>query len=258
MTSAPLRQEVEALRAQLNQHNYRYYVLDEPSIPDVEYDRLLRQLQTIEAQHPELISQDSPTQRVGAQPLTAFGEVTHDMRMLSLDNAFNDDEMRDFERRIKDRLKDTSELEFVCEPKLDGIAVSLLYENGIFVRGATRGDGQTGENITQNLRTVPSIPLTLMGTGWPERLEVRGEVYMPKAGFDAFNKQGLLTVKSPLLIRAMPRQVVCVNWIRKLPQAGPCRCVATALGLLTVGNFLVSTVTFCSSYIAGGFVSMTR
>ncbi len=199
MTSAPLRQEVEALRAQLNQHNYRYYVLDEPSIPDVEYDRLLRQLQTIEAQHPELISQDSPTQRVGAQPLTAFGEVTHDMRMLSLDNAFNDDEMRDFERRIKDRLKDTSELEFVCEPKLDGIAVSLLYENGIFVRGATRGDGQTGENITQNLRTVPSIPLTLMGTGWPERLEVRGEVYMPKAGFDAFNKQALANGEKPFV-----------------------------------------------------------
>lgn len=199
MTSAPLRQEVEALRAQLNQHNYRYYVLDDPSIPDVEYDRLLRQLQTIEAQHPELISQDSPTQRVGAQPLAAFGEVTHEMRMLSLDNAFNDDEMRDFERRIKDRLKDSSELEFVCEPKLDGIAVSLLYENGIFVRGATRGDGQTGENITQNLRTVPSIPLTLMGDGWPERLEVRGEVYMPKAGFDAFNKQALANGEKPFV-----------------------------------------------------------
>jgi DNA ligase (NAD+) len=199
MTSVQAQQVIEALRAELNQHNYRYYVLDDPSVPDAEYDRLLRQLQQLEADNPQLITVDSPTQRVGAQPLSAFGEVTHEVRMLSLDNAFDDDEMRDFERRIKDRLKDDAELEFACEPKLDGIAVSLLYENGLFVRGATRGDGQTGENITQNLRTVPSIPLKLMGCGWPQRLEVRGEVYMPSAGFDAFNQQALAKDEKPFV-----------------------------------------------------------
>ena len=199
MTSVQVQQEIEALRAELNQHNYRYYVLDDPSVPDAEYDRLLRQLQQFEADNPQLITVDSPTQRVGAQPLSAFGEVAHEVRMLSLDNAFDDDEMRDFERRIKDRLKDDADLEFACEPKLDGIAVSLLYEEGLFVRGATRGDGQTGENITQNLRTVPSIPLKLMGSGWPQRLEVRGEVYMPKAGFDAFNQQALAKDEKPFV-----------------------------------------------------------
>jgi len=199
MTSVQVQQEIEALRAELNQHNYRYYVLDDPSVPDAEYDRLLRQLQHFEADNPQLITVESPTQRVGAQPLSAFGEVAHEVRMLSLDNAFDDDEMRDFERRIKDRLKDDADLEFACEPKLDGIAVSLLYEEGLFVRGATRGDGQTGENITQNLRTVPSIPLKLMGSGWPQRLEVRGEVYMPKAGFDAFNRQALAKDEKPFV-----------------------------------------------------------
>jgi len=199
MTSVQVQQEIEALRAELNQHNYRYYVLDDPSVPDAEYDRLLRQLQHFEADNPQLITVESPTQRVGAQPLSAFGEVAHEVRMLSLDNAFDDDEMRDFERRIKDRLKDDADLEFACEPKLDGIAVSLLYEEGLFVRGATRGDGQTGENITQNLRTVPSIPLKLMGSGWPQRLEVRGEVYMPKAGFDAFNQQALAKDEKPFV-----------------------------------------------------------
>jgi len=199
MTSVQVQQEIEALRAELNQHNYRYYVLDDPSVPDAEYDRLLRQLQHFEANNPQLITVDSPTQRVGAQPLSAFGEVAHEVRMLSLDNAFDDDEMRDFERRIKDRLKDDADLEFACEPKLDGIAVSLLYEEGLFVCGATRGDGQTGENITQNLRTVPSIPLKLMGCGWPQRLEVRGEVYMPKAGFDAFNQQALAKDEKPFV-----------------------------------------------------------
>jgi len=191
MTLAKHQQEIETLRAQINQHNYRYYVLDDPSVPDVEYDRLMRRLQTLEVENPQFINPDSPTQRVGARPLSAFEEVAHEVPMLSLDNAFGADEMRDFERRIKDRLKSDEVVEFACEPKLDGIAVSLLYEQGQLVRGATRGDGQTGENITQNLRTVPSIPLKLMGSGWPERLEVRGEVYMPKAGFEALNRQAV-------------------------------------------------------------------
>lgn len=188
MVATP-EQEIDDLRIEINQHNYRYYVLDDPSVPDAEYDRLLRRLQTLEAENPQLVSPGSPTQRIGARPLSAFEEVAHEVPMLSLDNAFDADEMRDFERRIKDRLKSDKGIEFACEPKLDGIAVSLLYEDGLLVRGATRGDGQTGENITQNLRTVPSIPLKLMGSDWPRRLEVRGEVYMPKAGFDALNRQ---------------------------------------------------------------------
>lgn len=199
MSSSKVQQALDELRADINQHNYRYYVLDDPSVPDAEYDRLLRQLQQLEAANPSLISADSPTQRVGARPLSAFGEVRHELRMLSLDNAFNDDELRDFERRIKDRLDSTSSLEYACEPKLDGIAVSLLYEDGLLVKGATRGDGQTGEDITQNLRTVPSIPLKLMGEGWPKRLEVRGEVYMPKAGFEAFNQQALARGEKPFV-----------------------------------------------------------
>lgn len=191
MVATP-EQEIDALRIEINQHNYRYYVLDDPSVPDAEYDRLLRRLQILETENPQLVSPDSPTQRVGARPLSAFEEVAHEVPMLSLDNAFDADEMRDFERRIKDRLKSDQSVEFACEPKLDGIAVSLLYEDGLLVRGATRGDGQTGENITQNLRTIPSIPLKLMHFDWPRHLEVRGEVYMPKAGFDALNRQAQL------------------------------------------------------------------
>lgn len=182
-----LQQRLAELRQSLNEHNYRYYALDEPSIPDAEYDRLMRELQDIEAQHPEWITADSPTQRVGAEPLAGFKEVEHEVPMLSLDNAFSADEMRDFERRIKDRLDYNKDLAYTCEPKLDGIAVSLLYEAGKLVRGATRGDGRVGEDITHNVRTVKSIPLTLYGEGWPQRLEVRGEIYMPKAGFNALN-----------------------------------------------------------------------
>ncbi|MCV6610671.1 MAG: NAD-dependent DNA ligase LigA [Amphritea sp.] len=181
-------QLLEQLRDQLRHHNYQYYVLDNPSIPDAEYDRLFHQLKALEAEHPELITADSPTQRVGAEPLAAFSQVSHEMPMLSLDNAFDADDMRAFTKRIMDRLERDDELEFACEPKLDGIAVSLIYEQGVLVRGATRGDGSTGEDITLNVRTIPSIPLKLMGEGYPERLEVRGEIYMPKQGFDALNE----------------------------------------------------------------------
>ncbi|BFM16010.1 NAD-dependent DNA ligase LigA [Maricurvus nonylphenolicus] len=181
--------EIDTLKSQLNYHNYRYYVLDDPQIPDAEYDRQLQRLKTLENENPELITEDSPTQRVGAEPLSAFTQVTHEVAMLSLDNAFDDDDMLDFNRRAKDRLKQDEDIEFACEPKLDGIAVSLLYEKGLLVRGATRGDGTTGENITLNVRTIPSIPLTLIGEGFPEILEVRGEIYMPKAGFEALNER---------------------------------------------------------------------
>lgn len=180
---------VAELHKQLHEANHAYYVLDNPSIPDAEYDRLFHELKDIEAQHPELLTPDSPTQRVGAAPLSQFEQVQHEVPMLSLDNAFNEQDIRDFNRRIHDRLKDDSDILYACEPKLDGIAVSLLYENGVLVRAATRGDGSTGENITQNIKTVPSIPLKLSGKDHPPILEVRGEVYMPKAGFEAFNQK---------------------------------------------------------------------
>ncbi|MCW8193545.1 NAD-dependent DNA ligase LigA [Proteobacteria bacterium 005FR1] len=183
-----IKQSIAELREQINDHNYRYYVLDAPDIPDVEYDRLMNELKRLEAEHPALIVPDSPTQRVGAAPLSAFSTVKHEMPMLSLDNAFSDEEIADFNRRLSERLKSTEDIEFACEPKLDGIAISLLYEDGVFVRGATRGDGETGEDISQNVRTIPSVPLRLRGKGFPATLEVRGEVYMPKASFNSLNE----------------------------------------------------------------------
>lgn len=187
-SSAPA-DEVESLRAQLREHNYRYYVLDDPSVPDATYDRLMRRLQALEEEHPELVSEDSPSRRVGGAPVEGFRQVTHELPMLSLENAFSAEEMHDFERRLQQRLKQDNPLEFACEPKLDGIAVSLLYEGGVLARGATRGDGRTGEDITHNIRTVQSIPLRLLGAGHPSLLEVRGEVYLPRAGFEAMNEQ---------------------------------------------------------------------
>lgn len=180
--------EAEQLRAEINDHNYRYYALDEPQVPDAEYDRLMQRLLQLEIEYPQLITPDSPTQRVGATPLGAFATVKHEMPMLSLDNGFGDEDLYSFNRRIQERLKNTDAIEFACEVKLDGIAVSLLYQNGVLVRGATRGDGTHGEDITQNVRTVASIPLRLRGTGYPALLEVRGEIYMPRAGFTALNE----------------------------------------------------------------------
>jgi len=182
--------EVQDLRAQLDAWNYQYYVLDHPTVPDAEYDRCLRRLQSLEAAHPELVRPDSPTQRVGGAPLAHFSQVAHELPMLSLDNAFDAQDMRDFNRRLLDRLGDgTEQLEFSCEPKLDGIAVSLLYRDGLLQRGATRGDGSTGEDITLNVRTIPSIPLRLRGEEFPALLEVRGEIYIPTAGFERLNQR---------------------------------------------------------------------
>ena len=183
------------LRAELDQHNYRYYVLDEPSVPDAEYDRLFRELQALEAEHPELVSEDSPTQRVGGAALSAFSQVRHEVPMLSLGNAFEETDLREFDRRVVEGLDlpagdlfgGGAPVDYSCEPKLDGLAVSLLYRNGQLVQGATRGDGTTGEDISVNVRTIRNIPLKLHGTGWPEVLEVRGEVFMSKAGFDKLN-----------------------------------------------------------------------
>lgn len=186
MTAKDVRHRAEELRKQINHHNYRYYVLDAPLIPDAEYDRLLRELQTLEEQHPELITPDSPTQRVGAAPLKKFGAVKHEVPMLSLANAFSEQEVLDFDRRVRERLE-TEEIEYSAEPKLDGLAVSLLYRDGAFAQGATRGDGVTGEDVTQNLRTIGAIPLRLYGAGYPALLEVRGEVYLSKAAFEELN-----------------------------------------------------------------------
>jgi len=180
--------KINKLRDQLNHHSYQYYVLDDPEIPDVEYDRLYRELQALEKNHPELITSDSPTQRVGDKPLDGFTQVKHEIPMLSLDNVFNEAELSDFNKRIQQRLDSDDDISFAAEPKLDGLAVSLLYEKGLLVRAGTRGDGTTGENITQNIRTIQSIPLKLLGKNIPELLEVRGEVFMPKAGFEKINK----------------------------------------------------------------------
>ncbi len=188
MTDVAIEAQVVHLRNQLNEYNYQYYVLDDPTVPDAEYDRLLRQLQALEVQYPQLIVEDSPTQRVGGQANTSFASVTHEVPMLSLDNAFDETEFRQFDKRIQDRLKTSTDNVFCGEPKLDGLAVSILYQDGIMVRAATRGDGTTGEDITHNVRTIKNVPLRLRGDH-PARLEVRGEVFMPKAGFDTMNVQ---------------------------------------------------------------------
>ncbi|GAB1259952.1 NAD-dependent DNA ligase LigA [Aurantivibrio plasticivorans] len=188
-----IAQRADALRETLDEHNYRYYVLDDPDIPDAEYDRLMRELQSIEREYPKLLTPDSPTQRVGSEPLAAFSQVKHELPMLSLDNAFSDEELVHFNKRVCDRLKFAGDIEYACEPKLDGIAISLLYVDGVLTRGATRGDGETGEDITQNIKTVGSIPLKLRGKGYPRLLEVRGEVYMPKESFNALNEKARST-----------------------------------------------------------------
>ena len=186
--TADIQKRISILREQLNSYSHQYYILDAPSVPDAEYDRLYRELETLEKEYPETITADSPTQKVGAEPLSSFSQITHEMPMLSLDNAMNEDELIDFERKVKGRLNSDEAIEYACEPKLDGLAVSILYENGQLVQAATRGDGATGENITLNVRTIKNVPLSLRGDDYPERLEVRGEIYIPKAGFEKLNQ----------------------------------------------------------------------
>ena len=187
-----LQQQIDTLRQDLRRYEYEYHVLDNPTIPDAEYDRLFHQLKALEAAHPELITADSPTQRVGAKPLSGFAQIRHEIPMLSLDNAFSDEEFYAFVKRIEDRLIRLPEpLTFCCEPKLDGLAVSILYVNGILTQAATRGDGTTGEDITANIRTIRNIPLQLLMDNPPARLEVRGEVFMPHAGFERLNQLAL-------------------------------------------------------------------
>lgn len=186
-SKASAEKTINRLRDEINRHNYLYYVMDAPEIPDSEYDRLLRELQTLEEQYPELITSDSPTQRVGAIPLDAFQEVKHEVPMLSLNNAMDEQEVADFDRRIREKL-DKDNIVYTVEPKLDGLAISLLYKDGVLVRGATRGDGTRGEDVSQNVRTIETIPLKLMGKNYPKLLEVRGEVIMTKSGFNRLNE----------------------------------------------------------------------
>jgi DNA ligase (NAD+) len=187
-----VEKKVEDLRDQLRYHSHRYYVLDDPDIPDAEYDRLYKELVCYEEKYPDLVTADSPTQRVGASPLAAFEQIQHQKPMLSLDNVFDEDELRAFNQRILDRLKVDDEISYVAEPKLDGLAISIRYENGVLIHAATRGDGNNGENVTQNTRTIHSIPLRLIGTQYPDVLEVRGEIFMPKAGFLQLNEKARL------------------------------------------------------------------
>ena len=182
-----LRVRYETLIALISKYDHQYYVLNESTVPDAQYDRLMNELRQIESEHPKWITPNSPSQRVAGAPQVGFTTVAHRVPMLSLDNAFSADDLAAFVKRLQDRLNNVAEIEFACEPKLDGIAVSLLYEQGVLVRGATRGDGETGEDITANVRTIKSIPLQLQGEGWPATLEVRGEIYIPKMGFEKMN-----------------------------------------------------------------------
>ncbi len=191
MAQKEAKERIEKLRQQLNYHSHRYYVLDDPEISDAEYDRLFQELQGLENEYPELITPDSPTQRVGAPPLETFTTVSHTIPMLSLDNAFGDGEVRNFDGRVKRFLDSTQDIEYVVEPKIDGVAVELVYENGLFISGSTRGDGFVGEDVSLNLKTIKSVPLRLLSTesSIPERIEVRGEVFYPNSGFKKLNEE---------------------------------------------------------------------
>jgi DNA ligase (NAD+) len=182
------QQQLLKLKQQLEQYAHEYYVEDAPTVPDSEYDRLMQELVTLEQANPQWLTADSPSQRVGGEALSAFSQVQHEVPMLSLDNVFDDDGLFAFDKRLRERLANNGDIVYSCEPKLDGIAVSLLYQDGLLVRGATRGDGTTGEDITQNVKTIGSIPLKLRGSDYPKLLEVRGEIYMPKAGFNKLNE----------------------------------------------------------------------
>ncbi|MGI9344570.1 MAG: NAD-dependent DNA ligase LigA [Gammaproteobacteria bacterium] len=184
-----VRERAGKLKEEIEAHNHRYHVLDDPSIPDADYDKLMAELSALEAEYSDLVTPESPTQRVGAAPIAGFEQVRHEMPMLSLDNAFADDSVREFDQRVRDRLEFDGAIEYAVEPKLDGVAISIAYERGRLLRAATRGDGTTGEDVTHNVRTIQSVPLKLRGDDFPGYLEVRGEIFMPRAGFEALNRR---------------------------------------------------------------------
>ncbi|WP_133130797.1 NAD-dependent DNA ligase LigA [Legionella yabuuchiae] len=189
MNNSDIAKEIERLREKIRHYDYQYYVLDEPSIPDAEYDRCFKQLQALEEKYPQYKSKDSPTERVGVAPVSSLEAIAHQQPMLSLSNVFDEEELKAFIKRVADKLKvNRDDLVFTCEPKLDGLAVNLTYERGVLVSAATRGDGRVGENITGNIKTIAAVPLKLLGDDIPSMIEVRGEVYMPIAGFEALNE----------------------------------------------------------------------
>ena len=236
-----IKKKVEKLRDQINHHNYRYHALDDPEISDSEYDRLMRDLQSLESQYPKLVSSDSPTQRVGSIPISKFKTVQHELQMLSLENSFTLEELKDFHKRNLDRLREEnhSKISYAAEPKLDGVAVSLIYENGSLIRAATRGDGSNGEDVTHNVRTIKSIPLKLIGNNYPSKIEIRGEIFMPIDGFISYNE---LAKKSGEKVFVNPRNAAAGS-IRqldpKLTANRPLDMYAYAIGI-TNSNTLPS------------------
>jgi DNA ligase (NAD+) len=230
LNDATLR--LNQLKSDIAEFNYQYYVLDNPTVPDAEYDRLMLELNKIEKEFPSLLTSDSPSQKVGGMPLAQFEQVEHEVPMLSLDNAFDEESMYAFEKRMQDRVKRSDEIAYSCEPKLDGLAVSLLYQNGKLVRGATRGDGSVGENISANVRTIRNVPLTLRGHSFPARLEVRGEVIMTRDGFARLNER---QAKEGKKIFANPRNAAAGS-LRQLDSritaARPLLFFAYSLGLV--------------------------
>ena len=198
MTQEEAQKRAEELRRLIEHHNYRYYVLDDPEVPDAEYDRLMRGLEAVESSFPDLVTAESPTQRVSGTPMEGFETVSHRVPMLSLGNAFSEEEVADFHRRVSQGLE-RQDITFAAEPKLDGVAISLTYVGGLLTTAATRGDGERGEDVTANVRTIRAVPLKLHGQGWPSLLEVRGEIYMPRDGFDRFNRKALEQGEKPLV-----------------------------------------------------------
>ncbi|SUX66685.1 NAD-dependent DNA ligase LigA [Citrobacter amalonaticus] len=247
-----IEQQLTELRTTLRHHEYLYHVMDAPEIPDAEYDRLMRELRELEAQHPELITPDSPTQRVGAAPLASFSQIRHEVPMLSLDNVFDEESFLAFNKRVQDRLKSSDKLTWCCELKLDGLAVSILYENGVLVSAATRGDGTTGEDITSNVRTIRAIPLKLHGDNIPTRLEVRGEVFLPQAGFEKINEDARRTGGK---LFANPRNAAaarCASSIRVSPRSDHSLSSAMALACWKAANCLILIWGVCCNSKHGG------
>lgn len=247
-----IEQQLTELRTTLRHHEYLYHVMDAPEIPDAEYDRLMRELRELETKHPELITPDSPTQRVGAAPLAAFSQIRHEVPMLSLDNVFDEESFLAFNKRVQDRLKSNEKVTWCCELKLDGLAVSILYENGVLVSAATRGDGTTGEDITSNVRTIRAIPLKLHGENIPARLEVRGEVFLPQAGFEKINEDARRTGGKVLLTHVMRQLVHCVSLIRVLQRSDRSLFSAMALVFWKVASCRILILAVYCNLNSGG------